>query len=61
MSAAVIAEERAAERRAQIAARLRGGGGIDVEVRGDGVVASGKRLKARWLRDAGLRWIGGWS
>lgn len=55
------AERVAAGWRARIADRLRAAGGIDVEVRDGGVVARGRGLRARWLTDARLRWIGGWS
>jgi hypothetical protein len=34
--------------------------GITVEEIEGGIVATGRRLKARWLSDARLRWLGGW-
>lgn len=34
--------------------------GVVVEEVEGGIVASGRRLKARWLDDARLRWLGGW-
>ena len=34
--------------------------GVTAEIVDDGVVARGRRLKARWLTDARLRWLGGW-
>jgi hypothetical protein len=55
-----LAERAAAHWRARIADRLRARG-IPAHVRPDGVLAEGRRLKARWLNDARLRWIGGWS
>ena len=35
--------------------------GVRSEIVDDGIVATGKRLRARWLSDARLRWLGGWS
>ncbi len=61
MSAVERAAERAAERwRRRVAARLRDIAGVSVEIEDDGVVARGRRLRARWLKDARLRWLGGW-
>lgn len=60
MSAAEIAERAAAGWRARIAERLCGIGGIEADIEDDGIVVRGRRLRARWLRDARLRWLGGW-
>lgn len=34
--------------------------GVSAEIDEGGIVATGKRLRARWLTDARLRWLGGW-
>lgn len=34
--------------------------GVSAATVDDGVVATGRRLRARWLSDARLRWLGGW-
>lgn len=34
--------------------------GVRAEIVDDGVAATGRRLRARWLNDARLRWLGGW-
>ena len=57
----VAAEAVAARWRRRIADRLRTVGGVAAEVVDGGVVVRGRRLRARWLGDARLRWIGGWS
>lgn len=49
--------ERARER---VAAALREVPGVQTEVVDEGVVVRGRGLRARWLKDARLRWIGGW-
>ncbi|MES2337816.1 MAG: hypothetical protein V4537_06965 [Pseudomonadota bacterium] len=46
--------------RARVAAQLREVPGLRIEERDDGLVVTGRRLRARWLRDAALRWLGGW-
>lgn len=54
------AVEAAVRRRIRaVAAHLRGLG-IGCEETGEGVRASGRRLRARWLRDARLRDLGRW-
>ena len=61
MSAVERAAERAADRwRRRLAAGLRDIAGVTVEIENDGIVARGRRLRARWLKDARLRWLGGW-
>lgn len=59
----IAAVERAAEAarkrlRGRVVALLSTVPGIGVEEADDGVVVSGRRLRARWLNDARLRWLG---
>jgi hypothetical protein len=56
----MIGDRAVARWRTRIADRLRDIGGVEVAVGHDGVVVRGRRLRARWLRDARLRWLGGW-
>lgn len=55
-----LAETRARRWRGRIAARLGALSGVRAEAFDGGVTVSGRGLKARWLRDARLRWLGGW-
>ena len=63
MSAGV--ERRAAARvravEARLARVLEGRRGIAVERVSGGLVVRGGNLRARWLREAELRWLGRWS
>ncbi len=54
------AERALARARARVAAALAAVPGVVPEIVDDGVIARGRRLKARWLTDARLRWLGGW-
>jgi hypothetical protein len=59
----IAAVERAAERarvrlRQRVAAVLRPMPGIRVEEADADVIVSGRRLRARWINDARLRWLG---
>jgi hypothetical protein len=59
MRAALVrmVEARAAMRRAAIVAAL-GDAGVDALVEGEDVVAAGRGLRGRWLRDLALREAG---
>jgi len=54
------AERVAAGWRARVVERLRTMPGLGAEPMDDGVRVTGGRLRARWLTDARLRWLGGW-
>jgi hypothetical protein len=57
---ALAAAEAAAERaRARVAVALAEVPGVSAEVVEGGVLVRGRRLAARWVADARLRWIGG--
>ncbi|URW75450.1 hypothetical protein M9980_13085 [Sphingomonas donggukensis] len=53
-----VAGAAVARARERVAAALAGVPGVAVEIGEDGVAVSGRRLKARWLNDARLRWLG---
>jgi hypothetical protein len=44
--------------RGRVAAVLGDVPGISAEETDEGVVVSGRRLRARWINDARLRWLG---
>jgi hypothetical protein len=55
------AVERAVARaKARVAEALAREEGLSVEEVPGGIAVSGRRLKARWLTDPRLRWLGGW-
>jgi hypothetical protein len=53
-----LAEAARVRLRARVAAMLGEVPGIGVEEVDDGVVVSGRRIAARWINDARLRWLG---
>ncbi len=57
-AAAPRAEAAAARWRERVSARLNAVPGLTPERTPDGVRVSGRRLRARWLSDARLRWLG---
>lgn len=56
----VLAEDAVARAKARVRDAVADVPGVRAEITDDGVVASGRRLRARWLNDARLRWLGGW-
>lgn len=55
-----VVDAAVARGKARVLAALSDVPGIAAEEIEDGIVASGRRLRARWLTDARLRWLGGW-
>jgi hypothetical protein len=53
-----VAEAARVRLQGRVAAVLAGVAGIRVEEVDDGVAVSGRRLRARWINDARLRWLG---
>lgn len=55
-----VVERAVARATARAAAALARERGLTIETVPGGVAVSGRRLKARWIGDPRLRWLGGW-
>jgi hypothetical protein len=55
------AARRVAAVQARMIALLTAERGVRVEQTPEGLVVTGRGLRAQWLREAGLRWLGRWA
>ena len=55
-----IAARGVAAAKARVVEQLGGVRGVRVEETADGVRVEGRGLRARWLREPALRWLGSW-
>jgi hypothetical protein len=57
---AALAEQRMATLRARLA-EAANAAGVEARITDDGVAVRGRWLRARWIGDPRLRWIGRWQ